>query len=88
MLNELTKRVLETALEEEMSARLGYDKHAPEGRNRGNSRNETVDADRDRPGAYRSPPRHRRQEPAGDSVRSGLQLPMDDADGEADWGCD
>ena len=39
LLNQLTKRVLETALEEEMSAHLGYDKHAPEGRNRGNSRN-------------------------------------------------
>src|SRR5690242_17423149 len=39
LLNQLTKRVLETALEEEMSAHLGYDKHAPEGRNRANSRN-------------------------------------------------
>jgi transposase-like protein len=41
LLNQLTKRVLETALEEEMSAHLGYDKHAPEGRNRRNSRNGT-----------------------------------------------
>ena len=39
LLNQLTKRVLETALEEEMSAHLGYDKHDPVGRDRGNSRN-------------------------------------------------
>jgi putative transposase len=39
LLNQLTKRVLETALEEEMSEHLGYDKHDPVGRNRGNSRN-------------------------------------------------
>jgi transposase-like protein len=30
---------VETALDEEMSEHLGYDKHAPEGRNRENSRN-------------------------------------------------
>ena len=39
LLNQLTKRVLETALEEEMSAHLGYDKHDPVGRNHANSRN-------------------------------------------------
>jgi putative transposase len=39
LLKELTKMVVETALDEEMSEHLGYDKHAPEGRNRGNSRN-------------------------------------------------
>jgi putative transposase len=39
LLNQLTKRVLETALEEEMAEHLGYDKHDPMGRNRGNSRN-------------------------------------------------
>jgi transposase-like protein len=39
LLNQLTKRVLETALEEEMSEHLGYDKHDPVGRNRGNSGN-------------------------------------------------
>jgi transposase-like protein len=39
LLNQLTKQVLETALEEEMSAHLGYDKHDPAGRDRGNSRN-------------------------------------------------
>src|SRR3954470_19260281 len=39
LLNQLTKRVLETALEEEMAEHLGYDKHDPVGRNSGNSRN-------------------------------------------------
>ena len=35
----MTKTVIETALDEEMSEHLGYDKHEPVGRNRGNSRN-------------------------------------------------
>ena len=39
LLSRLTKRVLETALEAEMSEHLGYEKHDPVGRNRGNSRN-------------------------------------------------
>ena len=39
LLKALTKTVIETALEEEMSEHLGYDKHEPVGRNRGNSRN-------------------------------------------------
>jgi transposase-like protein len=39
LLSQLTKRVLETALEAEMNDNLGYDKHDPVGRNRGNSRN-------------------------------------------------
>src|SRR5918993_4334271 len=39
LLKALTKTVLETALEEEMAEHLGYDKHDPAGRNRGNSRN-------------------------------------------------
>jgi putative transposase len=39
LLNQLTKRVPETALEEEMAEHLGYDKHDPVGRNFGNSRN-------------------------------------------------
>jgi transposase-like protein len=38
-LNQLTKNVLETALEAEMSEHLGYDKHDPAGRGSGNSRN-------------------------------------------------
>jgi putative transposase len=39
LLKALTKTVIEAALDEEMAEHLGYDKHAPEGRNRGNSRN-------------------------------------------------
>jgi len=39
LLKALTKTVIETALEEEMVDHLGYDKHAPAGRNRANSRN-------------------------------------------------
>jgi len=35
LLTGLTKTVLETALEEEISGHLGYDKHDPVGRNRG-----------------------------------------------------
>lgn len=41
MLNQLTKAVLETALEAEMSEHLGYDKRDPVGRDGGNSRNGT-----------------------------------------------
>ena len=41
LLTRLTKSVLETALEAEMSQHLGYDKHDPMGRNGGNSRNGT-----------------------------------------------
>src|SRR5579875_2893733 len=41
LLSGLTKSVLETALEAEMSEHLGYDKHEPAGRNGGNSRNGT-----------------------------------------------
>jgi putative transposase len=39
LLTGLTRTVLETALEVEMEDHLGYAKHAPEGRDRGNSRN-------------------------------------------------
>ena len=39
LLKALTKTVLETALEEEMTEHLGYDKHAAAGRGSGNSRN-------------------------------------------------
>jgi hypothetical protein len=41
LLGQLTKSVLETALDEEMSEHLGYEKHDPAGRNSGNSRNGT-----------------------------------------------
>lgn len=39
ILKQLTKAVVERALETEMTAHLGYSKHAPEGRDGGNSRN-------------------------------------------------
>jgi putative transposase len=39
LLTGLTKSVLECAVEEEMSAHLGYDKYDPAGRNGGDSRN-------------------------------------------------
>lgn len=41
LLTGLTKTVLETALQAEMSEHLGYDKHDAQGRNGGNSRNGT-----------------------------------------------
>jgi putative transposase len=66
LLKQLTKSVIEAALDEEMSDHLGYDKHAVEGRNRGNSRNGTraktllpdaagevgIDVPRDRDGTF------------------------------------
>ncbi len=39
LLQQLTKRLLESALEGEITDHLGYDKHDPEGKNGGNSRN-------------------------------------------------
>ena len=39
LLDALTKRVMERALEGELTDHLGYEKHAREGRNSGNSRN-------------------------------------------------
>src|SRR6476659_1842986 len=39
LLNQLTKNVLETALDAEMAEHLGYAKHDPAGRGSGNSRN-------------------------------------------------
>src|SRR5829696_4200136 len=41
LLTGLTKTVLETALDAELSEQLGYDRHDPTGRNGGNSRNGT-----------------------------------------------
>jgi putative transposase len=66
LLKLLTKTVLETALEEEMTEHLGYDKHDPAGRDGGNSRNGvraktvisdaagpvTIDVPRDRDGSF------------------------------------
>ena len=80
LLKLLTKTVLETALEEEMSDHLGYDKHAVEGRNRGNSRNGTrsktvltdsvgpieIDVPRDRDGTFEPVVVPKRQRRLGD----------------------
>jgi putative transposase len=41
LLQQLTKRVLESALEGEITGHLGYDTHDPAGKNTGNSRNGT-----------------------------------------------
>lgn len=41
LLKQLTKRLLERAMQTEMTDHLGYDKHAPAGKNSGNSRNGT-----------------------------------------------
>src|SRR5690348_6637770 len=42
MLGELVKAVLERALEAELTAHLGYDRHDPPGRGTGNSRNGAI----------------------------------------------
>ena len=42
LLKQLTKAILERAMNAEMAAHLGYDKHDPAGYNRGNSRNGTT----------------------------------------------
>jgi putative transposase len=73
VLTGLTKTVLETALEEELSEHLGYDKHDPAGRNHGNSRNGTrsktvlteigpvqIEVPRDRDGSFEPPSTRRR----------------------------
>lgn len=39
LLQQLTKAVVERALQGEMTHHLGYEKHLPEGHNSGNSRN-------------------------------------------------
>ena len=65
LLKELTKRLVERALEGEMTEHLGYERHSPEGKNSGNSRNGKstktvkgdsgeleIDVPRDRNGAF------------------------------------
>lgn len=66
LLKQITKTVIETALEEELVDHLGYDKHDPAGRNLGNSRNGyrsktivtdncgdvTIEVPRDRDGSF------------------------------------
>lgn len=73
LLNQLTKRVLETALEAEMTEHLGYDKHNPVGRGSGNSRNgvrrKTV-LTPDRPGRDRCASGHRFLVRAGDRAQT------------------
>ena len=39
LLKQLTKRLLERAMQAELTEHLGYEKHAPQGKNSGNSRN-------------------------------------------------
>jgi transposase-like protein len=39
LLKQLTKRLVERAMSAEMTQHLGYEKHSPEGKNGGNSRN-------------------------------------------------
>jgi hypothetical protein len=73
LLPGLTKTVLETALQAEITGHLGYDKHDPAGRDRGNSRNGTPaenGADRGRPGRDRRPARARRQLHPGDRAQT------------------
>ena len=73
LLNQLTKNVLETALDAEMTEHLGYDKHDPAGRGSGNSRNgiraKTV-LHRDRPGRDRRCPGTRTARSSRRSSRS------------------
>ena len=65
LLAQLTKRLLESALEGEITDHLGYDKHDPAGKNGGNSRNGSrsktvltevgpveIDVPRDRDGSF------------------------------------
>lgn len=77
LLRLITKEVLEAALEEELTEHLGYDKHDPEGRNNGNSRNGsrtktvltdnagpvTITVPRDRDGSFEPVivPKHKRR---------------------------
>ena len=83
LLNGLTRTVLETALEVEMSKNLGYDKHAVEGRNNGNSRNGsrsktvlteagpvTIEVPRDREGTFepKTVKKHSRRMPGVDEL--------------------
>jgi transposase-like protein len=56
LLQQLTKRVLESALEGEITDHVGYEKHDPAGKNNGNSRNgtraKTVKVPRDTAGTF------------------------------------
>ena len=78
LLTGLTKAVLETALEAEMTGHLGYEKHDPAGRDGGNSRNGTraktvqteigpvqIEVPRDRDGSFDPLVVHKRQRRLG-----------------------
>ena len=81
LIHDITKRLTERALEAEMTDHLGYEKHAPEGRDGGNSRNgksrkriktDTREIDleipRDRNGSFEPQlvPKHKRRLPGFD----------------------
>jgi putative transposase len=88
LLKLLTRTVLETALEEEMTEHLGYDKHDPAGRDGGNSRNGTraktviseaagavtIDVPRDRDGSFTPLIVKKRQRRLGDVDKIVLSL--------------
>ena len=61
LLKQLTKTVLETALNQEMTEHLGHDKHGLAGNETGNVRNgtrpKTVLTEASRPGRHRGAPR-------------------------------
>lgn len=88
LLKLLTKTVLETALEEEMTEHLGYEANDPEGRNGGNSRNGlraktviseaagemTIEVPRDREGSFSPVIVKKRQRRLGDVDKIVLSL--------------
>ena len=88
LLKLLTKTVLETALEEEMTEHLGYEANDPEGRNGGNSRNGlraktviseaageiTIEVPRDRDGSFSPVIVQKRQRRLGDVDKIVLSL--------------
>jgi transposase-like protein len=89
LLNGLTRTVLETGLEVEMSEHLGYDKHAVEGCSIGNSRNGsrsrtvlteagpvTIEVPRDREGTFepKTVKNHSRRMPGLDELVISLSV--------------
>ena len=75
LLKQLTKTVLETALNEEMTEHLGYEKHDPAGAGTGNIRNgtraKTVLTETTGHGGDRRAPRPGRRRSSRRSSRSG-----------------
>ena len=74
LLKQLTKTVLETALNEELTEHLGYDKHGPAGNETGNIRNgtrpKTVLTEAHRPGRDRRAPGPGRHVRAADRAQA------------------